>query len=83
MNNWKQGDSIGFMLDDKTGEERSERDFDIMIDQIRHAAQFYGFDLRTYGTWESMREFAIEEQEVIGALLGVKPKTVGDGVDKH
>ena len=49
-------DTFVAAFDDKTGRERSPAHMDAMIQEMRDAANRYGFDLNVWGGWEQMKK---------------------------
>ena len=65
LNMWEPGDSFAIRFSDETAEERTEKDLDNMVDQMKQIANDFGFDLDCYGGWEGIKKVVIGEEEIL------------------
>jgi len=60
--NWKPQDCFAIRFSDETALDRTEEELEEMVNKLRGVANEYGFDLSCYGSWESVRKLAVEEE---------------------
>lgn len=61
MINWNPGEDFGIRLDDKIGGNRTKKDLELMVKEIKKISNEYGFDLLCYGSWKSIEKVVLGE----------------------
>jgi hypothetical protein len=51
---WRPTDNVWYVMDDKTGEKRTDEDLQKFLDDLRVTANQHGFDMHFYGTDRSI-----------------------------
>lgn len=57
LTDWKPGDDMGFVFEDKTEEPRSSAEIQALIADLTEAANRHDFDLSHFGTLSSLAQF--------------------------
>lgn len=65
--NWKPGESIAIVIDDKTAEERRISDIDIMVEELRPILNKFNFDISMYGSENGVFK-KVHNSKVISAV---------------
>lgn len=67
---WEPGDSLAIVADDQTAEEG--RDIEQLITDIKEICAPYGFKVRCWGTWQTIRKMGKNLDDFIETLIVVE-----------
>ena len=56
---WKPTESVAFILDDKSADDRTSEQLQALVDDLRTAANKHNFDLQSWGTQTNIRKFLL------------------------